>query len=171
MLAQYLLELVTLIEHPQVEIAATLGVNRSAIHQWLHETYPIPPAKRAPLVATILISADTYIAFQEGFFHRKGGRNRPDPQRQARVERVKELIKLCKLELLEEQGQGPTRSINEVLAELVAYRDMSEEELRKPANRAQLQQLTASLARHVDLLCQLEALRERKAQEKHDVDK
>jgi hypothetical protein len=67
---------------------------------------------------------------------------------------------LCALELLEEQGQGPTVSIEGALVAIEAFRDMSPAERRKPANAARFKELTAYLDRHADWLCCLGPVQE-----------
>src|SRR4029453_7833191 len=98
MLEKYLLELATLIGLSQVEIAASLGVNRSAVHRWLHGTQPTPDAQRIGLVAAVVRTAELFASFYEYANSNDSYPKKWASEKAATVPRVRELMALCALE-------------------------------------------------------------------------
>src|SRR4029453_7730018 len=166
MLAGKLLELANLVSLSQSDIARHFGITRSQVNLWAKNKRLVPKRYREALVALVTEAMSRCLhqvnpnpgPLAEAMWNAVGVPPGPKPLREPQPlrERVRTAIDMrldeWMAENLERHGLGPTASVSSILEALEAYRAMTPEEMRKPANAQRLQALGAYLQEYATML-------------------
>lgn len=160
MLAGKLLEIANLVHLSQSDIARHFGITRSQVNLWAKNKRLVPKRYREALVALVREAASRCLHYAnpspgplaEAYWTAMGVPPGPQPLRERVWTVIDRRLDEWMAENLERHGLGPTASVSGVLEALEAYKTMSPEEMRKPANAQRLQALSAYLQEYATML-------------------
>jgi hypothetical protein len=177
MLAGKLLELANLVGLSQSDIARHFGLTRSQVNLWAKNKRLVPKRYREALVTLVTEAASRCLhqanpkpgVLGEKYWNAMGVPPGPQPLRERLRTTIDMRLDEWMAENLERHGLGPTASVSGVLEALEAYKTMSPEEMRKPANAQRLQALGAYLQEYATMLNRIGPVQEL-VEETNDVD-